>query len=128
MTIHYNPKLKALASSLRKHSTLAEVILWQRLKDRQFHGFDFHRQKPIDEYIVDFYCSKLKLVIEIDGSSHDGKLEKDAERQRRLEGLGLTVLQFLDFEVKANLDGVLKALEKKTCFKLAILLQYLGYG
>ena len=111
MAIHYNPKLKALARELRKHSTLAEVLLWQRLKDRQFHGLDFHRQKPIDEFIVDFYCSKLKLVIEIDGVSHDTKLEQDAARQARLEALGLTVLRFLDSEVKTNLEGVLKALE-----------------
>ena len=113
MSIHYNPKLKALARQLRRNSTLAEVLLWQRLKDLQFHGLDFHRQKPIDEYIVDFYCSNLNLVIEIDGSSHNTKLDEDRIRQERLEELGLTVIRFLDYDVRKNIDSVLKAIEIK---------------
>jgi very-short-patch-repair endonuclease len=53
--------------------TLSEILLWQQLKGKQLLGYDFHGQKPIDEYVVDYYCPKLKLVIEIDGDSHDGK-------------------------------------------------------
>jgi very-short-patch-repair endonuclease len=77
MKIQYNPKLKILARSLRNRSTLAEVLLWNQLKARKVRGYQFMRQKPIDNYIVDFYCSKLQLIIEIDGSSHDFKFMND---------------------------------------------------
>ncbi len=113
MSIPYKPRLIPLARELRKQATLAEVLLWQHLRNRQFHGLDFHRQKPVDEYIVDFYCPTLSLVIEIDGSSHDPKLEQDRQRQARLEELGLTVIRFLDREVKTNLAGVLQALKQR---------------
>jgi len=76
------------------------------------HGYDFHRQKPIDNYIVDFFCHKLKLVIEIDGESHNSKTEEDRDRQKRLETIGLHVLRFLDSDVKNNTKGVLEAIEK----------------
>lgn len=68
------------------------------------------RQKPIDEYIVDFYCGELKLAIEIDGESHDGKFEEDMARQRKLESLGLTVLRFNDLDVKRDMKNVLMAI------------------
>lgn len=66
----YNPKLKELARQLRKNMTLGEVLLWQEIRNRKL-GVQFHRQVPIKEYIVDFYCHELLLVIEIDGSTHD---------------------------------------------------------
>ena len=69
------------------------------------------RQKPIGNYIVDFYCSKLKLVIEIDGESHSERTKEDKIRQRRLESLGLSFLRFYDSDVKQNLDGVLITIE-----------------
>ena len=69
------------------------------------------RQKPIGDYIVDFYCSKLKLVIEIDGESHSNKTKEDQIRQRRIESLGLSFLRFYDLDVKKNLDGVLITIE-----------------
>jgi very-short-patch-repair endonuclease len=69
--IPYNPKLKPLAKQLRHNMTVAEVLLWNRLKGKQMRGYDFDRQRPIDEYIVDFYCKDLMLAIEIDGASHD---------------------------------------------------------
>ena len=69
--ITYNPKLKALSRELRKQGVLSEVLLWAHLNGRKMKGYQFTRQKPIGNYIVDFYCSKLKLVIEIDGESHD---------------------------------------------------------
>ena len=75
-------------------------------------GYQFMRQKPIGNYIVDFYCSKLKLVIEIDGESHVDKEKKDEERQLWLESIGLNVLRFSDLGVKKNVDGVLKVLER----------------
>jgi len=107
MKINYNPQLKQRARILRKQSTLAEVLLWNQLKSKQVRGYQFMRQKPIEEYVVDFYCSKLKLIIEIDGISHNDKLDYDKERQHNLESLGLTVMRFDDNYVKKNIQGVL---------------------
>ena len=106
----YNPKLKQLARMLRKHSTLAEILLWNELKGKKMLGYDFHRQKPIDNFVVDFYCPGLKLVIEIDGLTHDEKQEDDRIRQKKLESFGLHVLRFRDEDVKQSLEGVLLAL------------------
>ncbi len=109
--IPYSPKLKELARELRNHGTLSEVLLWKVLKGRQMCGYDFHRQKPIDRYIVDFYCPELFLAIEIDGVSHVGKAEYDEHRQRRLESLGVHFLRFPDSVVKTDLDGVVRAIK-----------------
>ncbi len=110
MKIYYNPKLKQLSRNLRNNSTLAEVLLWNKLKKRQMCGYQFMRQKPIGEYIVDFYCSKLKLIIEVDGETHRYKLTEDDERQDWLENLGLTVLRFDDIEVKNDMFNVLHSI------------------
>lgn len=111
MKIYCDPWLKKFARELRNNSTLAEIMLWNEIKGRRLRGYQFMRQKPIDKYIVDFFCSKLKLIIEIDGESHIGKEEYDRERQDDLESLGLTVLRFDDLEVCYNLDNVIKTLE-----------------
>ncbi len=91
---------------MRKAGVLSEVLLWNQLKTRKLRGYQFSRQKPIDEHIVDFYCGKLSLVIEIDGSSHSSCPAYDSHRQARLESLGLTVLRFLDSDVRNNLASV----------------------
>ncbi|MGQ4006258.1 DUF559 domain-containing protein [Francisellaceae bacterium CB300] len=85
----YNPKLKQRAKELRKAGNLSEVLLWNRLKRKQFLKLDFDRQKIIGNYIVDFYCPNLGVVIEIDGSSHDNKEGYDRIRDEYLKGLGL---------------------------------------
>ncbi len=69
------------------------------------------RQKPIDNYIVDFFCSKLKLVIEVDGISHSDKSESDQIRQQKLELLGLTILRFYDWDVRKNIFAVVQTIE-----------------
>ncbi len=69
------------------------------------------RQKPIDDYIVDFFCSKLKLVIEIDGISHNDKSEIDRIRCQKLKSLGLSILRFYDWDVKKDIYAVVKAIE-----------------
>ena len=74
-------------------------------------GYDWHRQKPIDNYIVDFYCPELKLVIEIDGATHDEKEKYDAARIKKLESLGINVLVFLDRDVKQEMNAVLERIE-----------------
>ena len=98
---------------MRQNMTLGEVLLWQRLKRKQIRGYDFDRQRPIDRYIVDFYCKDLKLAIEIDGSSHDGEAAKvnDDIRQERLESLGVRFLRFNDVDVKRNMEMVMDSIE-----------------
>ncbi len=111
--IGYERYLKKLARKLRQNMTLGEVLLWQRLKRKQMRGYDFDRQRPIDRYIVDFYCKDLKLAIEIDGSSHDGEEAQinDDIRQERLESLGVRFLRFNDVDVKRNMEMVLDLIE-----------------
>lgn len=112
MKVTYNPYLKEKARELRNNSTLGEILLWKKLKGKQCYGFDFHRQKPISNYIVDFYCHKLKLIIEIDGYSHNFKFEEDKKRDFDLNELGFTVLRFSEGEVRNNLDLVLNSISK----------------
>ena len=111
--ILYNPKLKQFARNLRNNSTKAEIILWLKLKNDQFYGYDFHRQKPLDNYIVDFYCSELSLAIEIDGYSHEF-IEvhiKDIKKEKRLNELGVKILRFTDAQVLKDIENVIRALE-----------------
>ena len=108
--ISYNPKLKDLARKLRKNSTLAEVLLWQNIKNKVF-GYEFHRQVPINEFIVDFYCHELLLAIEIDGCTHDFNFKNDEKRQKKLESLGIYIIRFSDNDIKRNINDVLRALE-----------------
>jgi len=111
MRIYYNPKLKALSRELRKKGTLSEVLLWNTLKGKKIKGYQFIRQKPIGDYIVDFFCSKLKLVIEIDGISHNDKSESDQIRQQKLESLGLSILRFYEWDVKKDIHAVVQVIE-----------------
>jgi very-short-patch-repair endonuclease len=103
---HYEPLLKERASQLRKHMTLAEVLLWNQLKNKQISGYDFDRQRPLGHYIVDFLCKKLHLAIEIDGKSHDFRAKQDTERQKQIENMGIKVIQFWDHEVKHDIKSV----------------------
>lgn len=109
----YNPELKELARQLRNHSTLSEVLLWNQLKNKRIMGYDFHRQKPILNYILDFFCHEMELAIEIDGCSHDFEeaYKKDKSRQEEIEKLGIVFLRFDDLQVKKNMAGVLQAIE-----------------
>ncbi len=108
----HNPALHQLARDKRKAGILSEVLFWQQVHQGKFHHIDFDRQRIIGNYIVDFYVKTLGLVIEIDGSSHDDKVEYDTERQQYLESLGLRVYRIEDYDVKNNLDNVLLGLER----------------
>ena len=103
--IPYKPYLKEIAKELRKNSTLAEVLLWQQLKNRSY-GFQFHRQIPMLCYIIDFYCHELLLAIEVDGDSHLYKYDQDAARQENIENYGVKVLRIPDNDVKKNMFSV----------------------
>ncbi len=111
--IPYNSNLKELARRLRNDSTLGEVLLWNELKSKQMLGYDFHRQKPLLNYIVDFYCAELNLVIEVDGRYHfnDEKSLSDNLRDRELSKYDLTILRFTEQEVRKDMVNVLRAIE-----------------
>ena len=91
--------------------TLSEVLLWNELKQKQIMGYDFDRQRPIGNYIVDFFCKELSLAIEIDGDTHIYKYDYDEERQSSLEKLGVHFLRFEDIEIKKNMSNVLRVIE-----------------
>ena len=110
--IPYNPKLKQYARELRKNSTLAEVLLWNNIKSRAL-GVQFHRQVPMLNYIVDFYCHEIGLAIEIDGDSHEHRFIYDTKRQGELEAYGVSFLRFSNEEVKKNMFSVLLVIEEK---------------
>ena len=111
--IPYNPKLTALARKLRNESTETEIYLWLKLKEKQMYGYDFHRQKPIDNYILDFFCYDLLLGIEVDGYSHEilEVYNKDKIKEKRMNELGITILRFSDFEVLRDMENVIRAIE-----------------
>ncbi len=107
----YNPALKERARALRKAKNLSEVLLWNRIKNKQLLGLDFDRQKIIGSYIADFFCAEIGLVIEVDGASHNEKVEYDVVRDDFLRALELTVIHIRDEEVKNNLSGVMEYLK-----------------
>ncbi len=109
---HYNKKLKSFARKLRNNSTPGEIKLWKEaLRSKKMLGFQFLRQFPIDNYIADFACRKLKLIIEVDGYSHNFKHDEDKKRDKRLGILGYTVLRFEEREVINDFDNVIRTLE-----------------
>lgn len=106
----YDNRLKKYSQQLRKNMTDAEKALWTKIRGRQMKGYQFYRQKPIGNFIVDFYCPKANLVIELDGGQHyseDRKI-KDDQRDNYLKNMGLSVLRFSDREVFENMGGVLE--------------------
>ena len=106
-------KLKPFASEHRNNSTKAEIRLWcELLRNGQMDDFRFLRQRPIDKYIVDFICRKAKLIIEVDGYSHQFKYEGDIERDRILKEWGYVTLRFTDDELKNHIQNVRRAIEQ----------------
>ena len=105
-----NPKLKANAQALRKNMTKEENLLWYQFLRR--YPCQFRRQYVIGNYIVDFYCHRAKLVVELDGSQHytPEEMEKDARRTRYLESMGLQVLRFSNLDVLRRFQGVCEAI------------------
>jgi very-short-patch-repair endonuclease len=108
--LFYNTKLKKYSQELRKNMTDAEMLLWSKLRRKQLKGYQFYRQRIIDNYIADFYCAKSSLVIELDGGQHytDEGMEADKERDNYMKRQGLKVLRFSDREVLKNIEGVMQ--------------------
>ena len=113
----YNPTLRQRANELRKTGNISEILLWQQVHRKKFKGYDFDRQKIIGNYIVDFYCANCRVVIEIDGASHDGKGEYDEKRDRFLERLELTVIHVPTGDVLNRLDDVMSMLYDHPAFQ-----------
>jgi very-short-patch-repair endonuclease len=98
----YNPPLKERAREMRNNSTRGEIKFWCELLRNRMTGYQFYRQRPIDKYIVDFYCAKLQLVVEVDGTSHIGKEEYDLKREKDLMSHDLKILHYDDLVVLNN--------------------------
>jgi very-short-patch-repair endonuclease len=106
---HYNKQLKTFARELRNNGTKSEACFWKYLvSSRQFHGYQFLRQRPILNYIADFVCFELMLVIELDGLTHDFEevVVKDIQKEKILISVGFTVFRFSDWEVLNRMTDV----------------------
>lgn len=111
----YNPGLKRLSQELRRNMTDAERLVWSRIRGKQLKGVQVYRQRIIGNYIVDFYCPKAKLVIEIDGGEHykaEGA-KKDEVRDASLRSNGLSVLRFSDIDVLLNIEAVIEKIHEE---------------
>ncbi len=111
----YNENLKQPSKQLRENMTDAERRLWAKIRMKQLKGYQFYRQKPIGDYIVDFFCPRVKLVIEVDGSQHfaDEMTEYDRIRNEYLSSLGLRVLRFTNADVLAHIESVVERIEEE---------------
>lgn len=110
--LYYNQKNKMNSRKLRTNQTDAENLLWSHLRRKQIKNIQFYRQKPIGNFIVDFYAPAAKLVIEADGGQHfdDNHLEKDKNRDACLKKLGITVLRFDNLQILHSIDLVLEVI------------------
>lgn len=108
-----SPLLFGLAKELRNHVTNAEMLLWGYLRTKP-DGFKFRRQHPLGIFIADFYCHRLKLVIEIDGPIHKKKevAEHDRYRQRLIEEDGINVVRFTNEQIETDLNHVISAIQE----------------
>jgi very-short-patch-repair endonuclease len=109
-----SPEIFQRAKLLRNHMTEAEKLLWKELKENKSTGFKFRRQHPINQFIVDFYCHKKKIIIELYGEIHENQdqKERDEGRQFMLEEFGLKVIRFRNEEVMNQRDWVLDKITK----------------
>lgn len=108
MKIRYSQNFKYSARKLRRNQTESEKLLWFRIRNKQIKGYQFFRQRPIGNYIVDFYCPKAKLVVEINGGQHfeEVNIKRDLIRDNFLKKLGLRVLRFTNLDILKNINSV----------------------
>ncbi len=109
------PSILRAAAILRKNMTLAEKILWKKLRDRKIFDVKFRKQHPVWIFIVDFYCHEYKLVIEVDGEIHNEEelIEHDLNRNAELNKFGLEVIRFTNDQILYDIDSVVSAIHKK---------------
>ena len=108
----YNKDLKGISQTLRKNMTKEEKHLWYDFLRK--HKYSFQRQRPVADYVVDFYCPKLKLAIELDGSQHysDEGLVKDKKRDAVLEKLGIFTLRIKNYDINTNFVNACKSIDE----------------
>ena len=106
--VRYRDSLVIMAQRNRRKPTETEKIIWKEILSKDKTGYRFLRQKPIDRFIVDFYCSEISLAIEIDGESHIKKKERDKHRDKFLNQIGITTIRFTNDEVINNIEQVKK--------------------
>lgn len=108
------PKIYEFAKGLRQSSTVAELLLWEHIRNRKLSGLKFRRQHPLDNYIADFYCHEKRLVIELDGAIHSNKKaeEMDANRTFVLTELSITVVRFKNDEVISDIKSVIESIDE----------------
>ncbi|MCK5412772.1 MAG: endonuclease domain-containing protein [Candidatus Pacebacteria bacterium] len=112
--IPYNRNLTKKARENRKNPTKAEKKIWYEvLKNKEFNSYKFIRQKPLDNFIVDFYCSELLFAIEIDGDSHLEQIDYDKSRTKKLNQFGIKIVRYTNFEILDNIEGVYDDLKKR---------------
>jgi very-short-patch-repair endonuclease len=124
LTKVYNKKTQtSRRRALRRSMSKAEVILWKELSRKQMHGYKFRRQYGVDQFVLDFYCPRLKLAIEIDGDSHfmPGAEEQDKTRQEYIEAYSIRFLRFTNTDVCENLDGVCQMIYEEIEMKKELL-------
>jgi very-short-patch-repair endonuclease len=111
---YYNKKLQAFANENRKQMTKAEACLWKYALKAKMTGYTFNRERPVLNYIADFMCKELKLIIEVDGSIHHlpEVHQNDVVRQQALENAGFTVIRFTNDEVLTQIEGVKRKIEE----------------
>jgi very-short-patch-repair endonuclease len=110
----YQPYLKQYARDLRKSATYTEKLIWKLVRGKFENKYRFHRQRPLDNFIADFYCNELHLVIELDGITHtwDITKEKDLIKENKLNELGINLLRFTDEQVISDVDYVIECIKK----------------
>lgn len=106
----FRPRETLKAQRLRREATPAERSLWRAISKRQLEGWKFSRQMPIGPYVADFLCREARLVIELDGMSHDVRQTADRQRDGYLRRQGYQTLRFANVDVHSNLEGVLMAI------------------
>ena len=118
---YYKPQLKSNARTLRKNMTDSELKLWSRIRRKQMFGLQFYRQRPIGNYIVDFYCPQAQLVLEVDGSQHANglMLKKDNYRDSYLKQQGIKILRFDNLQVLNQLDAVIEKVYRSIASRIS---------
>lgn len=125
MLYYGNRELVKNARELRRNMTRAEIILWSRIRSKNIDGYKFRRQQPILNYVVDFYCHELKLIIEVDGEIHSlsDKSESDMKRDKNLKINGYSIMRLSNFEIETDIDS---SINKIKSFITAILSPFKG--
>ena len=98
------------ARALRLNQTEAEKLLWKHIRNKQLQGYKFKRQHPVTPYIVDFFCEDAKLIVELNGGQHS--VENDAERTKKLQKKGSTIMRFWNNDLLGNIEGILETILK----------------